>query len=178
MTFPFANAQTEKEHLKNAIARFIKANNTSDYEAQLEFIPAFVFDSISKKELLKELEHLDAETADLNLVLGPSFKIDTMLTIGSKSYARLRIPQNFKMDMSVNKGKNDLSYAEALTYKSLVEDYGKENVGYKKGEWVFYIKSSRVMYGTKTNGKWSFADLNELSEPYIPKAIRASDDDD
>ncbi|WP_298895737.1 hypothetical protein [uncultured Psychroserpens sp.] len=86
----FAIAQTERDVLINDIQNSIKAYNESDFETLLKYFPKFVFDNISKEELLKELsKNHKIKTIDISEI-----KIDTIMTIDSVKYAKFQIGSN------------------------------------------------------------------------------------
>ena len=84
-----ACAQKDKAYdsLKVDIKNSIKAHNESDYETVLQYFPDFVFDNISKEEILKEIsKNPGAKVREINEI-----KIDTILKIQSIEYARFYI---------------------------------------------------------------------------------------
>ena len=77
-------SQTEKDSLKLDIIDSFKAVNSSDYKSLLNYFPDFVFENISKEELLNDM------TNDIKSYLSEDIKveIDTIMTIDSVKYAR------------------------------------------------------------------------------------------
>ncbi|MDC8004828.1 hypothetical protein POV27_12260 [Aureisphaera galaxeae] len=116
-------SQTERDSLALDVANSIKAINASDYETLLKYFPDFVFDNISKEELLKDVSGGNIKSSIPEVT---SIKIDTIIIINSTKYAR------------------------------------------------FYIENEVPTYGIKTrkNANWTFIDLNEVTEKYIPIQIR------
>ncbi len=116
-------AQTEEDNLKRDMLTAIKAVNRSDHEELLKYIPDFVFENISKEEMLKILSN-DTKS---NISEDTEIRIDTILTIDSVKYAK------------------------------------------------FYYLDVTPTYGVKkqSNSNWTFADLNEMTEKYIPKKIQS-----
>jgi hypothetical protein len=169
-SFSLLFSQSRKEILKSDVKSYIKAINTSDFEKQLEYIPSFVFDSISRESLLTEMKKSnsnDESTIELNTI----FEIDTIITIDKKQYSRVNISHKITLDLSESKDKGGMDYAVSMTYKSLLKEYGKDNVTFNKESWIFYIVSDVSIYGLKEEN-WTFTDLNELTESHIPHEIK------
>ncbi|MCW5518816.1 hypothetical protein J1N09_03135 [Aureitalea sp. L0-47] len=80
----FSFAQTDKESLKLDIVNSIKAVNASDHEELLKYFPDFVFEYISKEEMLKDLSNGVKSYISEDVQI----EIDTILTINSVKYAR------------------------------------------------------------------------------------------
>jgi len=84
----FTLSQTEDEKLKSDVLNSFEAINTSDYETVLNYLPDFVFENISKEELLKSMSSGGANT---NIQKVITIKIDTIIRIESVKYARFYI---------------------------------------------------------------------------------------
>ena len=169
-SFSISFSQSRKEILESDIKSYIKAINTSDFEKQLEYIPKFVFDSISKDNLLTEMKKSnsnDESTIELDTI----FKVDTIITIDTKQFSRIDLTYKITMDLSEFKGKGGMDYAISMTYKSLLQEYGKDNVVFNKENWIFHIVSDVPMYGLKEEN-WTFTDLNKMTESYIPNELK------
>jgi len=84
----FIFSQTEDEKLKSDVINSFEAINSSDYETVLNYLPDFVFENISKKEILK---NMSAGGANQNIQNAVNIKIDTIITLDSVKYARFYI---------------------------------------------------------------------------------------
>jgi len=175
LNYSFAFTQTEKDILEKDIKKYIQAINDSDYEAQIKFYPEFILDSISKKELLKEIKNFHSENDQSKIIMDTGFKIDTIMIIDSRKYARICMSQNIIMDFIEFKGGDGMDYAVSVAYKVLILEYGKDNVTYNNDEWKFYVKSNNPIYAIKTEDNWTFIHLNEETDKYIPWKIKQSD---
>jgi hypothetical protein len=175
LNYSLTFSQTDKSILKNDIKIYIKANNESDFETLVNYYPEFAFDSISKEKLINEYKKFYSNGNQTKIVMDTIFKIDTIISIKSNKYARIKIPQKTTMDLNEFKGENGMSYVISLYYQTAIMEYGEKNVSYKEGEWIFYIKSDKPTYGIKKNNQWTFTELNEETEKYIPIEIRGSE---
>jgi hypothetical protein len=152
--------------------KYIKANNELDIESMLNYYPEATFDSISKKELKKELKEFYSKKSQSKISMDLEFKIDTLISRNNIKYARIRHGQNITMDFTEFKGENGMDYAIKMAYSGFVMEYGEENVSHKKGEWIFNIRLDRPLYGIKkSSGNWKFIEFSEVTEKYIPVDI-------
>ena len=80
----FSQENKEYDSLKIDVENSIKAINEADYETVLNYLPDFVFENMSKEEILKEIsKNPGTKVRELNEI-----KIDTILKIQSIEYAR------------------------------------------------------------------------------------------
>lgn len=80
----FAQENKEYDKLKIDVENSIKAINEADYETVLKYLPDFIFENMSKEEILKEIsKNPGTKVRELN-----DIKIDTILKIKSIEYAR------------------------------------------------------------------------------------------
>ncbi len=85
--FAYSQADKAKANLKADIQNSIQAYNESDYEKVLNYFPDFVFDKISKEEMLKEIsKNHESKVQEINEI-----KIDTIVLVKSIKYARFYI---------------------------------------------------------------------------------------
>ena len=153
---------------------YIKANNESDFESLVEYYPEFFFDSISKKETVKELKKFYSKRSKNKILLDSEFKVDTIIYKNAKCYARIRNGQDITMDLTEFEDENGMDYTISMAYVLFVNEYGEENVKYEKGELIFKIKSDKPLYAIKKEKEsWKFIELNETTEKIIPIEIRA-----
>jgi len=80
----FLFSQTEKDSLKIDVLNSIKAVNASDYETLLKYFPDFVFENITKEQLLKDMSDGIKSSVSENVRI----EIDTIMIIDSVKYAR------------------------------------------------------------------------------------------
>ena len=166
-------SQNEIESLTSDFKNYIKANNESDFENLLNYYPDFAFDSISKKEIIKEFKKFFSKKSKNKVLMDLEFSIDTIISKNKKYYTRINHGQNITMDFTEFKNENGMDYAVTMAYGAFVEEYGKENVTYKKGEWIFNIRSNKPVYGIKSDkDNWKFIELNEDTEKYIPIEVQ------
>jgi len=152
---------------------YIKANNNSEFKNLVNYLPEFTFDSISKKEIIKEMKKVYSENSKSKILMDLEFKIDTIISKNKNLYARIKHGQNITMDFNEFKNENGMDYAISMTYAKFVKAYGKENVKYKKGEWIFNIRSEKPLYGIKKeNNNWKFIELNDVTKKFIPIEVR------
>ncbi|WP_298894583.1 hypothetical protein [uncultured Psychroserpens sp.] len=168
-------SKTENEVLSSDIETFIKANNENDFETLVDYYPEFFFDSISKSEVLVELKKFYSEDTKNKMVLDSDFKIDTIIYKNSRHYARIQSGQTITMDLTEFEDENGMDYAVSMAYNLFVSQYGKDNVTYNKGEWIFHIRSEKPLYGMKNeHDNWKFIESNQDTGKHIPIEIITS----
>ncbi|MDO5978690.1 hypothetical protein [Flavivirga spongiicola] len=83
----YAQQNKAYDNLRNDIKNSIKVHNESDYETVLKYFPDFIFENISKEEILKEIsKNPRAKVREINKI-----KIDTIIKVLSIEYARFYI---------------------------------------------------------------------------------------
>lgn len=92
LTSTWLFSQSENDNLKRDIVNSIKALNKSDHEVLLRYFPDFIFENISKEEMLKDLSNgLKSHVSEDILI-----QIDTIMTINSVKYAKFYFPDGIR----------------------------------------------------------------------------------
>ncbi len=92
LTSTISFSQTEKDSLKQDVINSIKAVNSSDYNTFLKYFPDFVFENITKEDLLKDISKGVTSHVSEDIQI----KIDTIMTIDFTKYARFHFKDGIK----------------------------------------------------------------------------------